>query len=81
MIREQVRPESVLAQVPEDWELTRVKFQSQINAAKLDERTRDDYEFAYIEISSVNADGRIGELAKETFSCAARADRPLCDPV
>jgi len=50
-----------LGEIPEHWKVKRLKYVSEINIKSLGENTAPDYEFKYVEISSVGT----GELIEE----------------
>ena len=53
--------------IPEGWNPTKIKYDFQVNAEKLAENTADDFEFEYIDISSVNDLGKIISPPKMEF--------------
>lgn len=56
-----------IGQIPEGWNPTKIKYDFQVNAEKLAENTADDFEFKYIDISSVNDLGKIISPPKMEF--------------
>ncbi|MDP2643912.1 MAG: restriction endonuclease subunit S [Desulfobacterales bacterium] len=61
------RPSGIewLGDVPEHWELRRLKYSASINDEALPETTDPDYEFVYVDIGSVDA--AKGIVATETY--------------
>ncbi len=53
--------------IPEGWRPTKIKYDFQVNVEKLAENTADDFEFEYIDISSVNDLGKIISPPKIEF--------------
>lgn len=59
-----------IGEIPEGWSSTKIKYSFQVNAEKLPENTADDFEFEYIDISSVNDLGKIISPSKMEFQDA-----------
>jgi type I restriction enzyme, S subunit len=67
-----------LGQLPDDWETKPLKFAVRMNTDVLDEDTEPNLEFRYADISSITADGRIGDTESTTFDKApSRARRKV----
>lgn len=56
-----------IGEIPEGWRPTKIKYDFQVNVEKLAENTADDFEFEYIDISSVNDLGKIISPPKIEF--------------
>lgn len=65
-----------IGHIPEHWEISKIKYQSEINREALSDKTDEDYELQYIDIGNVNSEGKISELQKYLFKDApSRARR------
>ena len=65
-----------LGEMPEHWEVSKIKYVSTINENVLPESTPEDYEIEYIDIGSVNSNGEIIKTDKVCFKDApSRARR------
>lgn len=56
-----------VGQIPEGWEATKVKYDFRMNTEKLSDTTDDDYEFEYVDISSVNDLGKLNSPTRMAF--------------
>lgn len=56
-----------IGEIPESWTVDKVKYCSNLDSCKLSEHTDPEYEFKYIDISSVTEYGGIGETTEMTF--------------
>lgn len=59
--------DSELGRIPEDWRVVRFSDCIFINPETLSEKTPSDYEIEYIDISSIETTGIIGNTTKHTF--------------
>ncbi|MDA2480178.1 restriction endonuclease subunit S [Bacillus cereus group sp. Bce025] len=67
---------SWIGKIPSDWEISKLKFQTNINKNTLAENTDPFYEIQYVDIGNVDSNGEIGELQKYCFEQApSRARR------
>ena len=67
-----------LGDVPEHWEVKRLKYSSTINDEALPETTPADYEFEYVDIGSVNAIGGLTATERLNFeNSPSRARRKV----
>lgn len=57
-----------IGEIPESWDVKKIKYCTKLDQNKLAENTDPDYEFKYIDISSVTEVGGIGETIEVTFS-------------
>lgn len=65
-----------LGEVPQDWEVKRLKYSASINDEALPETTRPDFEFSYVDIGSVDsADGIIAKQKMQFETAPSRARR------
>ncbi len=65
-----------IGEIPEHWEVKRLKDVADINAETLSEKTPADYEFSYVDIGCVNSGGKISDVQQYTFAQApSRARR------
>lgn len=65
-----------LGDIPEHWEVKKLKYVAEINSTSLTEKEEDDLEIEYIDISSVNENGDINQTASYYYSDApSRARR------
>lgn len=63
-------------EIPEHWEVSKVKYEVYINKETLSENTDEEYEIVYIDISSVNSIGQIQNIQEMMFKDApSRARR------
>jgi type I restriction enzyme S subunit len=66
----------VPARIPDHWEIKRLKFVAEINPETLPDDANSDYLFNYLDISSVDSDGRIVATEATSFGAApSRARR------
>ena len=75
---EKYKPSGIewLGEIPEHWEVKRVKDCSEINKLALSDKTAYDYQFKYVDIGNVNQNGIIQEPELITFEEApSRARR------
>jgi Restriction endonuclease S subunits len=75
---EKYKPSGVewIGDIPEHWEVKKLKFTSEINSSTLPEKFKRDFEIKYIDISSVNSNGEITQTTDHWFSEApSRARR------
>lgn len=56
-----------IGQIPENWSVNRLKYCATLDEEKLSEKTDSEYEFKYIDISSVTEYGGIGTVTEMTF--------------
>lgn len=56
-----------IGEIPEDWEICKIKYLFDIDKNKLPENTEEDYTFNYIDISSVNELGQISNAKHMIF--------------
>ena len=69
-----------LGELPEGWEVKRLKYSSSINDETLPETTDPGFEFSYVDISSVNSDAGIIKTERMAFEDApSRARRIVRD--
>lgn len=69
-----------IGNIPEHWNLSKIKYQTYINIKTLSENTDEDYEIKYIDISSVNSNGEIINIENYTFkNSPSRARRILSE--
>lgn len=69
-----------LGEIPKDWEVTKVKYNCDINKLTLSENTEDNYEIKYIDIGSVTSNGEVTNIQKFMFKDApSRARRIVKD--
>lgn len=62
--------------IPDSWEVKKLKYVSEINKSDLSESVSSDFQFKYIDISSVSGEGRIRKTQSFKFSEApSRARR------
>ncbi|BAD77190.1 type I restriction-modification system specificity determinant [Geobacillus kaustophilus HTA426] len=67
-----------IGEMPESWEVSKIKYQADINKYTLSENTDEDLEIKYIDISSVNSRGEVVNIEKYYFKDApSRARRIL----
>ncbi|WPC42815.1 restriction endonuclease subunit S [Clostridium sp. JS66] len=67
-----------IGEIPEQWNLSKIKYQTNINIKTLSENTDEDYDIKYIDISSVNSNGEIINIENYTFkNSPSRARRIL----
>ena len=67
-----------LGEVPEHWEMRRLKFLVKCNRSTLTEQTPPDFEISYIDIGNVTSGGKVLEVQEFTFAKApSRARRRL----
>ncbi|MBL5776453.1 restriction endonuclease subunit S, partial [Heyndrickxia sporothermodurans] len=67
-----------IGKIPEHWEISKIKYQTDINKNTLAENTDSSYEMQYIDIGSVNSKGELSTLDKYRFSDApSRARRKV----
>ncbi len=65
-----------LGDIPEHWEVRKLKYVVSLNDETLNEKTNPDYELRYIDIGNVNGNGKIGEIVNYKFKDApSRAKR------
>ena len=65
-----------IGEVPEHWEISKVKYHSNINQKTLTDKTPDDYEINYLDISNVDSNGKILNIEPMVFKDApSRARR------
>lgn len=48
-----------IGEIPENWEVKKLKYIAEVNSDTLTEKENDDFELEYIDISSVNSNGEI----------------------
>ena len=69
-----------IGEIPEHWEISKVKYHSNINQKTLTEKTPDDYEIKYLDISNVDSNGKILKIEPMAFKDApSRARRIVSD--
>ena len=69
-----------IGEIPEHWEVTKIKYVSRINHHALSEDCDDDFEIQYIDIGGVDSNGQIIEIKKMRFGDApSRARRIVKD--
>ncbi|WP_371069650.1 restriction endonuclease subunit S [Sediminibacillus sp. JSM 1682029] len=69
-----------IGEIPEHWDISRIKYQSEINVEVLSEKTNPDLELNYIDIASVNSLGGIDNIETYLFKNApSRARRVVRD--
>jgi type I restriction enzyme, S subunit len=62
--------------IPSEWKVKKLKFSTQINSTVLPEKTDEDFAFQYIDIGSVNSDGKLSYGEEVVFGDApSRARR------
>lgn len=67
-----------IGEIPVHWEISKIKYQADINKNTLAETTDSLYEMQYIDIGSVNSKGELSTLEKYRFSDApSRARRKV----
>ncbi len=67
-----------IGEIPEGWDVSKIKYQADINKYTLSENTDEDLEIKYIDISSVNSKGEVVNIEKYYFKNApSRARRIL----
>ncbi|MFS0878696.1 restriction endonuclease subunit S [Metabacillus niabensis] len=67
-----------IGEIPDHWEISKIKYQADINKNTLAENTDSLYEMQYIDIGSVNSKGELSTLEKYRFSDApSRARRKV----
>lgn len=65
-----------IGEIPEHWEVSKVKYETEINRCTLSENTDEDYQINYIDISNVNSIGEIINIQEFAFRDApSRARR------
>ncbi len=69
-----------IGEVPEGWEISKIKYETYINKNVLGEHADDDFEIIYIDIGSVNSFGEIRDLQNYQFvNAPSRARRVVKD--
>lgn len=69
-----------IGEIPEEWRISRIKYQADINKNTLTENTDSDFEMEYIDIGSVNSKGEVTNVELFTFEKApSRARRVLTE--
>jgi type I restriction enzyme S subunit len=67
-----------IGEIPEEWNLSKIKYEALINKNVLSEKTESDYEINYVDIGSVNSTGEITDLQNYQFENApSRARRAV----
>ncbi len=56
-----------IGEIPQGWNVNKLKYSADINRQRLNEQAAPDFEFEYIDISSVNEFGEIAETTKLSF--------------
>jgi type I restriction enzyme S subunit len=66
--------------IPEHWEISKVKYLAKINQKTLTDNTPEEYELNYLDISSVDSDGKVLHVEPMLFKNApSRARRIVSD--
>lgn len=69
-----------IGEIPEHWEVSKIKYVSKINEKALPETTSENYEIEYVDIGSVNSSGQILKTERVCFKDApSRARRIVSD--
>ena len=56
-----------LGEIPNDWEVSKIKYICDVNKLTLSENTSDEYRIKYIDIGSVNSNGEISNIQEFLF--------------
>jgi len=69
-----------IGEIPEHWEVKKVKYVASINRKTLSENTPDDFEIDYIDIGAVDSTGTISAISRLDFSLAPSRARRIISP-
>jgi len=66
-----------IGEIPEHWEVKKLKYLSKINSDVLSEKTEEEFEFIYIDISSVDSNGKLSDFKLIKFKDSPSRARRL----